>query len=252
VRTQRSAPFSPTKCFTLPEGFECWKGAGEAGNADGEKCMDGDGTEALADAERLKDACGGCEVVDPTVGEKEGALGLAIMPLSKKAFGGKCHNLESASAQIKKGGGSWPGKDGYGLPELPAAMRVKPDSCYQLPEGFLCFKHSSSDGQCPVMADTLVEPTDDPACGGCTDAANPAGVKSAIEKNAFGSKCHTSASASANIIAGGGHWPGIQDFSALALPAAMKEPTAMKKCFQLPEGFECSMPEGADGKCGKE
>ena len=88
----------------------------------------------------VPDACKSCRIVDPS------GVGTAWRAVSSQ-FGNGCYTLAAATAVFDSSGGTWPGTSDFTSAQLPSAMLENPSRCYQLPEGFECFKspgHSCS------------------------------------------------------------------------------------------------------------
>lgn len=86
----------------------------------------------------LPDPCKSCRVVDPSgIGEWR--------VVSSPKFGNGCFTFKSASAIFEANNGSWPWVPEYTLKQIPAEMRAYPSRCFQLPEGFECFKSPGRD-----------------------------------------------------------------------------------------------------------
>jgi len=134
---------------------------------------------------------------------------------------------------------------GFNIQSIPDQMRKNPDKCFQLPEGFPCFDKSQRKDteHCRSTVSLSVKTTDDPLCAQCATAKMPDGTTKPIQSALFGNKCYTMSGAQENINLGGGHWPGIVSYVANALPEQMN--ANPKKCYQLPEGFECMAETGS-------
>ncbi|KAL1510269.1 hypothetical protein AB1Y20_006591 [Prymnesium parvum] len=79
------------------------------------------------------DPCKSCRVIDPH------GVG-TWRAISSPRFGNGCYNQRSAAAVFASHGGVWPGVRSYAAADLPAEMSAHPSRCYQLPEGYECYR----------------------------------------------------------------------------------------------------------------
>ena len=190
------------------------------------------------------DHCEGCLWTDYT------RTGSGWKPVRSPVFGDRCYSKEQVAAKMREADGHWPGTPDFDMAAFAAVTSLNGLSdrgCVSLPEGTPCYlsiKTTSEGLQVGQGGPTCMEPPSPPPAGPPTACAadckwfDPsAHGLSFMEANPmFGSRCHTMSEALAQMH--GGHWPGIPDYTAGALPLSLRNDP--RNCFSLPEGLPCS------------